>query len=147
MFGAGHVGQAVARALAPLPFQLDWFDSRPEFAPPAALADETAQLEAIGLAAPQSLFLIFTHSHALDYALTRAVLRRGDARYCGLIGSKTKRARFVARLAAEGLTDAGLTCPIGLAALTSKAPEVIAVGVAAQLLMLVQAPARSEIPA
>ncbi len=147
MFGAGHVGQAVARALAPLPFDLAWYDSRPEFAPPATVANETAQLEAIGLTAPQSLYLIFTHSHALDYALTRAVLRRGDARYCGLIGSRTKRARFVSRLRAEGLDEAGLTCPIGLAALTGKAPEVIAVGVVAQLLMLVQTPARSEIPA
>lgn len=147
MFGAGHVGQALARALEPLPFDIAWFDSRPEFAPPATLADETAQLQAIGLAAPESLYLIFTHSHALDYALTRAVLRRGDARYCGLIGSKTKRARFVSRLKAEGLADAGLTCPIGLTALTGKAPEVIAVGVAAQLLMLVQTPARSEVPA
>lgn len=147
MFGAGHVGQAVARALETLPFDLGWFDSRPEFAPPATLADEAAQIEAIASAAPGSLYLIFTHSHALDYALTRAVLRRGDARYCGLIGSKTKRARFVARLAAEGLTDTGLTCPIGLTALTGKAPEVIAVGVAAQLLMLVQTPALSEIPA
>ncbi|MDQ0464714.1 xanthine dehydrogenase accessory factor [Caulobacter ginsengisoli] len=147
MFGAGHVGQAVARALAPLPFDLAWFDSRPEFALPATLADETAQFEAIGLAAPASLYLIFTHSHALDYALTRAVLRRGDARYCGLIGSRTKRARFLSRLKAEGLDDTGLTCPIGLTALTGKAPEVIAVGVAAQLLLLVQTPARSEIPA
>lgn len=147
MFGAGHVGQAVAQALAPLPFDIAWHDSRPEFAPPAVLADEAGQLEAIAAAAPRSLYLIFTHSHALDYALTRAVLRRGDARYCGLIGSRTKRARFVARLAAEGLTDERLTCPIGLPQLTGKAPEVIAVGVAAQLLMLVQAPALSEIPA
>ena len=137
----------MARALEPLPIDLAWFDSRPEFAPPALLADETAQLEAVASAAPGSLFLIFTHSHALDYALTRAVLRRGDARYCGLIGSRTKRARFVARLKAEGLTDERLTCPIGLPQLTGKAPEVIAVGVAAQLLMLVQAPAHSEIPA
>lgn len=147
MFGAGHVGQAVARVLEPLAFDLAWYDSRPEFAPPATLADETAQLEAVASATPGSLFLIFTHSHALDYALTRAMLRRGDARYCGLIGSKTKRARFVSRLAAEGLSHTGLTCPIGLPQITGKAPEVIAVGVAAQLLMLVQAPALSEIPA
>jgi xanthine dehydrogenase accessory factor len=147
MFGAGHVGQAVAWALEPLPFDLAWYDSRPEFAPPAILADEAAQLEAVASAAAQSLFLIFTHSHALDYALTRAVLRRGDARYCGLIGSRTKRARFAARLAKEGLSDTALTCPIGLPGLTGKAPAVIAVGVAAQLLMLVQTPALSEIPA
>lgn len=147
MFGAGHVGQAVARAFAPLPFQVDWLASREDLRPEAGgtqadILSEDA-LEARITAAPASaLFAIFTHSHDLDYRLTRAVLARGDFRYLGLIGSATKRVRFERRLAADGVSAqdlARLTCPIGIPALKSKAPAVIAVSLAAELLQLVEA--------
>src|SRR5262249_45727234 len=99
-------------------------------------------LEACIEAAPEGcLYAIFTHSHDLDYRLTRAVLRRGDFGYLGLIGSRTKRARVESRLRAHGVTHAGLaplTCPIGIATLKSKGPGVIAVALAAQLLELAE---------
>ncbi|MFI4951080.1 MAG: XdhC family protein, partial [Caulobacterales bacterium] len=79
-----------------------------------------------------------------DYRLTRAALRRGDFGYLGLIGSRTKRARCESRLKADGLTDADLarlTCPIGIPSLKSKAPAVIAVALAAELLQLTEDPA------
>ncbi len=136
LFGAGHVGQAVARQFAPLAFDLDWFDSRPEDLPPGADWAEAARMEAVAAAAPDgACILIMTHSHDLDYRLTRAALG-SQAAYVGLIGSATKRTRFLRRLADDGVDAAKLTCPIGLPALKSKAPEVIAVGVAAQLLEL-----------
>jgi xanthine dehydrogenase accessory factor len=146
MFGAGHVGQAVARAFAPLPFQLDWLASREDLRPEAdgthAEIMSEDELEACAVAAPPGgLFAIFTHSHDLDYRLTKAVLARGDARYLGLIGSRTKRARFESRLKKDGFTGADLarlTCPIGLPSLKSKAPAVIAVALAAELLELTQ---------
>jgi xanthine dehydrogenase accessory factor len=149
IFGAGHVGQAVARAFAPLPFQLDWLASREDLRPEAdgtraAILPE-AELEAAIMAAPaNALFAVFTHSHDLDYRLTRAVLARGDFRYLGLIGSATKRVRFERRLRADGIGEAALarlTCPIGLPGLKSKAPAVIAVALAAQLLQLTEDPA------
>ncbi len=34
LFGAGHVGRALVLALAPLPFRVRWFDSRPDAFPP-----------------------------------------------------------------------------------------------------------------
>jgi xanthine dehydrogenase accessory factor len=34
LFGGGHVGQALVRVLAPLPFALHWMDSRDEVFPP-----------------------------------------------------------------------------------------------------------------
>ena len=112
IFGAGHVGQAVARAFAPLPFHLDWLASREDLRPEAGgtraeiLSED--ELEEIIEAAPADTFLaIFTHSHDLDYRLARAALRRGDLRYVGLIGSRTKRARFEGRLRDDGLTDDG----------------------------------------
>ena len=86
--------------------------------------------------------LIFTHDHGLDYALASAGLAGGGFAYLGLIGSKTKRARFMSRLRDDGVSEAvltRLTCPIGLPHLRSKAPEVIAVSVAADLLMRLEA--------
>ena len=146
IFGAGHVGQAVARAFAPLPFDLEWLASREDLRPEAGgthaeiLSED--ELEACIEAAPEGcLFAIFTHSHDLDYRLTKAVLARGDFRYLGLIGSRTKRARFESRLRADSFADADLarlTCPIGIPSLKGKAPAVIAVALAAELLQLTE---------
>ncbi len=144
VFGAGHVGQAVARAFAPLPFKLSWFDSRPETADlPGVTVAEPAEMAAAAMGAGGDAYgLIFTHDHGLDYALASAGLAGGGFAYLGLIGSKTKRARFMSRLRDDGFSEAALTrltCPIGLPHLRSKAPEVIAVSVAADLLMRLEA--------
>jgi xanthine dehydrogenase accessory factor len=144
MFGAGHVGKALAPILATLPVRTLWFDTRLEFGKPdgplqPAIADD---LVAVANAAPAgALYLVFTQSHDLDYALTRAILARGDFTYAGLIGSATKRARFEKRLIADGIAPTmltHLTCPIGAIGLASKAPEVLAVAIAAELLLTVQ---------
>jgi xanthine dehydrogenase accessory factor len=148
IFGAGHVGQAVARAFAPLPFDLEWLASREDLRPEAGgthaeILDEDDLVACIEAAPPGALFAIFTHSHDLDYRLTQAILARGDFGYLGLIGSRTKRARFESRLRADGVTDAELarlTCPIGIPTLKSKAPAVIAVALAAELLALTEDP-------
>jgi xanthine dehydrogenase accessory factor len=79
-----------------------------------------------------------THSHPLDEAVCEAVLRREDFTYLGLIGSATKRARFVKRLGEAGIPKAELdrlVCPIGLPDIESKEPAAIAASVAADLLM------------
>ena len=149
IFGAGHVAQAVARAFAPLPFDLDWLASREDLRPEAggaraALMNEDDLEAAIDAAPCGALIAIFTHSHDLDYRLTRAALKRGDLGYVGLIGSRTKRARFERRLKADGLTAAQLsrlTCPLGIQTLKSKEPAVIAISLAAELLQLTENPA------
>ena len=148
MFGAGHVGQALAPILATLPFRLRWFDNRAEFAGPGVTIEDdlVAQVHA---APPDALYLVFTQSHATDYDLTHAILERGDFRYCGLIGSATKRARFEKRLLADGIPRAQLNrliCPIGAIGLTSKAPQVLAIGIASELLLTVQARAAAQLP-
>jgi xanthine dehydrogenase accessory factor len=147
MFGAGHIAQAVARAFAPLPFDLEWLASREDLRPEAGgghaeLMSEDDLEACVEAAPPGALFAIFTHSHDLDYRLTRAVLRRGDFGYLGLIGSRTKRVRFERRLNDDGFADLSrLTCPIGIPSLKSKAPAVIAVALAAELLQLTEEPA------
>jgi xanthine dehydrogenase accessory factor len=146
IFGAGHIGQAVARAFAPLPFHLDWLASREDLRPEAGGTQATILSEdelqtCVEAAPPGALFAIFTHSHDLDYRLTRAALSKGDFGYLGLIGSRTKRVRFERRLRDDGATDADLarlTCPIGISSLKSKEPAVIAVALAAELLQLAE---------
>jgi xanthine dehydrogenase accessory factor len=143
LFGAGHVGRAVAAALHPLGFALTWIDGRVgQFPEPALPGVKTLALAmpelAVDEAPPRSVFLVMTHSHPLDEAVCEAVLRREDFAYLGLIGSATKRARFVKRLGEAGIPKAELdrlVCPIGLPDIESKEPAAIAASVAADLLM------------
>jgi len=141
LFGAGHVGQAIARALAPLPFRVRWCDSRAAGAPPGVAVMDRHDLE--GVAREGADFtLVLTHDQGLDYAIVAAALAGRGRGYLGLIGSRTKRARFLARLRRDGFADAALsrlTCPIGLPRLQGKAPAIIAASVAADLLMRVNA--------
>jgi xanthine dehydrogenase accessory factor len=143
LFGAGHVGRALALALAPLPFALRWIDSRREAFParaPANVALIHAKEPAAELAhAPDgALIVVMTHSHALDLEIIAEALRAERFGYVGLIGSATKRARFLSQMRAAGLPEAALmklVCPIGLAGIAGKDPAVIAASTAAQLLM------------
>ncbi len=136
MFGAGHVGVAIASRLPRLPFRLAWFDSRQNrHFPGVSMQDDDAQVSCAGEAGPGAAVLILTHDHALDYRLTAAALR-SQAGFVGLIGSDTKRARFLSRLRDEGVDASRLTCPIGIPGIPDKAPDAIAIAVIAQLLML-----------
>lgn len=142
LYGAGHVGQALIRMLAELPFEVTWIDSRAELLP-AGLPDNIhplcrqAPVDTVSLAPAGARFLVMTHDHAVDYALCRTILARGDFAWLGLIGSKSKGARFRSRLARDGVSAEAirrLICPIGVEGVQSKWPAAIAVGVAAQLL-------------
>ncbi|ACI50021.1 xanthine dehydrogenase accessory protein XdhC [Gluconacetobacter diazotrophicus PA1 5] len=140
LFGAGHVGRALARALAPLPLRLVWIDPRAaEFGtvPDSVEIRVTADWEsAIAAAPPGAGALVLTPSHALDALIVGAALERGDFRYVGLIGSKTKRRRFEAGFRSLGLGEdriETLVCPIGDRGIRDKRPEIIAALVAAEI--------------
>ncbi|HEX8224136.1 MAG TPA: xanthine dehydrogenase accessory protein XdhC [Allosphingosinicella sp.] len=137
LFGAGHVGCAIAARAAGLPLHLAWYDSRPEMAETAGvvLAGEDPLVAQAAAAPEEAAVVIMTHDHGLDYGLAAAALG-GRARFVGLIGSKTKRARFLKRLAADGIDPDRLTCPIGLPGIVGREPEVIAIATLAQLLLL-----------
>ena len=143
LFGAGHVGRALALALAPLPFRVTWLDPRPDSFPSHVPANvtpvPTAQPVAALDDAPAGAFVaVMTHSHALDLDIVARALALGRFPYVGLIGSDTKRARFATRLRELGLGDrlSRLTCPIGIPGIESKLPAAIAAAVAAELLIL-----------
>jgi xanthine dehydrogenase accessory factor len=139
LFGAGHVGKALVKLLADLPCRVSWIDSRPE-ALPANLPANVVPVriappaQAVAALPPGSLVLVMTHDHALDFDIVVAALGRPDLPAVGLIGSATKRARFVGRLVRQGIDAAKLICPIGLPGIEGKEPAVVAVSVAAQIL-------------
>ncbi len=148
LYGAGHVGRAIARLLAELPVSVDWIDERDdEF--PAALGGAVwpAHIRKVSIdavegevdrAAPGDFFMVLTHRHDLDLRVTEAILKRGDFGFLGLIGSQTKRQRFLHHFKACGIAPellARMTCPIGLPGIEGKAPEVVALAAVAQLMM------------
>jgi xanthine dehydrogenase accessory factor len=146
LFGAGHVGRAVIKALAALPCHITWVDERadmfPSVVPPNVRVEASDNpLSLLSLAKPGSCFLVMTHSHQLDMQLTEAILRLPHLGWFGLIGSETKRQLFVNRLLQRGLSEAQIeqmVCPVGIPGIKAKQPEVIAASIAAQLLLVWQ---------
>ncbi len=148
IFGAGHVGRALAHALLPLPVNSLLIDSREDelaLAGSAIDQDLTPLPEThIRAASSGSAFIMLTHDHSLDFLLTREALDRSrtanDVAYIGMIGSATKRATFTRWFEKEtghrdGLDQ--LTMPIGASKLTDKRPAVIAAMVAAEVMQAV----------
>jgi len=157
LYGAGHVGRAIATLLAALDVKVEWIDEREDQFDDATtlgapwpphirrVCVDAVEAEA-GEAPPGAFYLVLTHNHALDLRITEAILRRGDFGFLGLIGSKTKRERFVHRFEQRGMAPAliaRMTCPIGVQGIEGKQPEVIAVAVVAQLLQRVGEPTPS----
>ncbi|HTS22681.1 MAG TPA: xanthine dehydrogenase accessory protein XdhC [Casimicrobiaceae bacterium] len=142
VFGNGHVGRALAQVLGALPCAVTWVDTREEDFPPsiptnvAVVATDVPEAE-VRAAPSGSMFLVMTHSHALDFELVAAVLARRDFAYVGMIGSAAKRAQLERRLRERGLDAAAIgrvVCPIGIGGIAGRDPGVIAVAVAAELL-------------
>jgi len=92
VFGAGHVGRALVPLLAQLPVQVTWVDGRYDMLP----KDIAVGVNAVHEEHPQdyvddcivgTCYLIMTHHHGLDLALTEAVIkrstRRTSSRLCG----------------------------------------------------------------
>jgi len=146
--GAGHVGHAIATLLTTLDVRCDWIDERDDAFPPTTTLGtpwpdavrrrvvDGAEGE-VALAPSGAFYLVLTHDHALDLRIVEAALRRDDAGFVGVIGSKSKRERFRHRLAQRGMSEDRvhrMQCPVGVAGITGKQPEVIALGVVAQLM-------------
>ena len=143
IFGAGHVGRALVLALAPLPFAVTWIDARPDAFPGAVPANATARLspdpaQELDTAPARAFVLAMTHSHALDFDIVLRALKDGRFPYVGVIGSATKRARFLSRLRQAGVDPgraAALVCPIGHSPVRSKLPAAIAATTVTELLL------------
>ena len=146
LYGAGHVGRAIVKLLAGLSCQVQWIDEREDEFPAGTTLPPHIEkvcvdpVEAeVDVAPANACYLVLTHRHDLDMRIAEAILRRGDFRYLGMIGSQTKRARFLHRYEERGIPAdvlGRMTCPIGVPGIEGKEPEVIAVAVVAQLLQL-----------
>ena len=153
LFGAGHVGSALVRTLAPLACAITWYDHRAQHLELArtqtASHDDVAHVRVVecdehggafaqGIAA-SDLVLVMTHRHDLDLAICADVLRKNHFGFLGLIGSTTKRARFARRLAQAGISAEAITrlnCPLAPATTRCKEPAALAIVIAAQLLQI-----------
>ena len=143
LFGAGHVGRSLCTIASQLPLRLVAFDSRDTMralvprADNVTVADMTEPEICVRSIPHNAAVLVMTHSHELDYELCRALLRRNDLAFVGLIGSHSKAARFRHRLRKDGLSPRAadrLTSPIGTSGPTSKEPGVIALAALTEIL-------------
>ncbi len=141
IFGAGHVGQAVVEQLNLLPCQITWIDHRQDWLSyrseldiKRVLSDTPA--DDVDNATAKTYFVVMTHSHAVDFDICYAVLRRERFAWLGLIGSETKFKTFAKRLEQRGISKGlieQVSCPIGSLPLRSSLPSVIALNLAAEL--------------
>jgi xanthine dehydrogenase accessory factor len=146
VYGAGHVAHHLISLLQHLPVSVRWIDSRANLFPETLPKNVTTYVEPypcdqIKHAQPNSVFVILTHNHQLDFELCEAVLKRGDSALLGVIGSSTKAKRFTMRLAHKNYSEADiahLTCPIGLEAIQGKLPMEVAVSITAQIMQVYQ---------
>ncbi|RWN54719.1 xanthine dehydrogenase accessory protein XdhC [Mesorhizobium sp.] len=142
IFGGGHVGQALASAVALLPVRVVVVETRAEALegmPDTVETSLTPMPEAmVRKASAGAAFVVLTHDHALDFLIVAEALKRRDAAYVGMIGSKTKKATFRNWFlkAADGSEAqfAGLVSPIGGDAVKDKRPQVIAALAAAEIM-------------
>ncbi len=142
IFGAGHVGRVLAQILALLPVRLEVIDTRQDELDtlPAGIAHRrVAMPEAVVRAAPPgSAYIIMTHDHALDFLIANEALARSDSPYVGMVGSRTKRAKFSSWYREQGGDPEALkrlVLPIGAQGLGDKRPSVIAALAAAEVMV------------
>lgn len=140
IMGAGHVGRALALQLQYLPVKCILVDSR-SFELLKCKAGVEKRLSAIPerdikLSPKGSAYVILTHNHSLDFILSAAALDRADANYVGMIGSRTKRSKFIKWYNEnyKGKSTEKLICPIGTVKSQDKRPSVIASFVTAEVI-------------
>ena len=142
LFGAGHVGRALAGILQELPCKLHWVDNRADEFPEITASNIVKTVidepcDVVSMMPAASYFIVMTHQHTLDFAITEAILKRNDARYVGLIGSNTKWRQFQMRFEHRQYPPefySAVRCPAGLQAVPGKSPIEVAVSIAAEII-------------
>jgi len=154
IYGAGHVAQALIGILAQLPMRIRWIDSRADVFPQVIpnnvikVVDEEPT-EQVKRAPKANNYLILTHNHQLDFALTQAIIKRADANWLGVIGSDTKAKRFTTKLSHRGFDEQALSrlvTPIGHLSIPGKRPIEVAVSISAQIITMLNSPPTSVAP-
>jgi xanthine dehydrogenase accessory factor len=144
VFGAGHVGQTLIPMLAGLPCRVTWVDNREtqfpanceQYANVTKLVTDDPSGEVSAMAS-NTLYVVMTHNHQLDFDISLAILKREDFHYLGLIASDTKWRRFQQRYKHREVQESlvqRMNCPIGLEQVVGKIPMEVAISVAGQLI-------------
>lgn len=145
VFGAGHVAKELCHMAHPLGFRVTIIDPRPEWnsadrfplAHARLLEEGTEAISHLAFDARSTWCAVMTHDHRADEEIIRALFDR-PLRYVGLIGSKTKWARFRQRYQARGISEAAIArvrTPIGLE-LRAETPAEIAASIVAELVQV-----------
>jgi xanthine dehydrogenase accessory factor len=142
IIGGGHVGLALSRVMATLPFRIVVLDNRDDLPTMAANRwaheQQVVDFDRIGDhvdGGERSWVVIMTFGHAHDRQVLEGLIGKHYA-YLGLMGSKAKVRQMFAAMAAEGTPEAELDAvraPVGMA-IGSHTPEEIAVSVAAEII-------------
>lgn len=142
IFGAGHIGKALAEIAHLLQFRITVVDDRPEF----AVAERFPHAEAVLCCSygdsfsrleptPDSYIVIVTYRHMHDQTILAHCAQQPFA-YLGMIGSRTKVSQTIKTLKEQGISAEALArvhSPIGLK-IGARTPEEIAVAVAAEMI-------------
>lgn len=141
MFGAGHVGRAVAALAKNCGFRVTVVDERPECTGREMLpfADEIICSpfgEAFGRLRlnGETFVIIATPGHVHDFNSVRGALGT-EAGFIGLLGSRRKRETLLRTLEEEGFSEeqrGRVVTPVGLE-ISAETPEEIAVSIVGQL--------------
>ncbi|WP_052158398.1 xanthine dehydrogenase accessory protein XdhC [Lacinutrix jangbogonensis] len=147
LFGAGHIGVEITKLLVDTSFKVNLIDSRNDWFSNLELDDSVTKHQTtetdfktfkdVVKWGNNCYVLVLTHNHAIDFDIIAHALEN-ETKFLGLIGSKTKKARFSNMLIKEMNIPEGMdnvVCPIGLD-IGGDTPKEIAISVVAQLLQV-----------
>ena len=148
IFGAGHVGQAVALIGALAGYDVTVLDDREEFLSRSRLPDKQIILTKCDFRDPAkdieltrtTAVVIVTRGHQYDEMCLRSVVG-SDAGYIGMIGSKRRVFSVFAKLKQDGVAAGDLElvhAPIGLS-IGARSPQEIAVAIVAEVISFLNA--------
>ena len=143
IFGAGHVGKALAKIAFAAGFPVTVWDEREDFANPENIPwgktlfcplEQMFDKKGIRLH-PSSFVVVVTRGHELDADIVRALEGKPLA-YLGVIGSRKKIATMREKLISLGTSETflnGIFQPVGLP-IGAETPEEIAISILAEII-------------
>ena len=142
IIGGGHVGLALSRVIATLPFRIVILDNREDL--PTMRANRysheqhVVDFDHVGdhvAEGDRSWVVIMTFGHIHDRKVLEGLLGKKLA-YLGLMGSEAKVRQMYAAMVADGMPESaveGVRAPLGMS-IGSHTPEEIAISVAAEII-------------
>ena len=148
IFGAGHVGQAVALIGALAGYDVTVVDDREEFLSRSRLPDMEIRVTKCDFSdavrdiklTRRTAVVIVTRGHQYDEMCLRSVIG-SEAGYIGMIGSKRRVFSVFAKLKQDGVPAEELElvhAPIGLS-IGARSPQEIAVAIVAEVISFLNA--------